>query len=131
MRRTPRCSRPTPRRRGEIDHWLDFQQTTLNGPHAVLFMGLVRTPAEQRDMAAIGAAAAAAGRIWAIIDAALAGKKFLAGDHLSLAEMAYGMHVHRWFEMPIDRPALPNLQAWHERLMAMPIYAKHIAIPLV
>ncbi len=39
------------RRRGPIiDHWMDAQQTVLNRPMSAVFWGLVRTPAEQRDL---------------------------------------------------------------------------------
>ncbi|MGO9945930.1 MAG: hypothetical protein ACLPWG_03660, partial [Steroidobacteraceae bacterium] len=36
-----------------IDRWMDAQQTVLNRPMGVVFWGLVRTPADQRDPAAI------------------------------------------------------------------------------
>ena len=48
--------------RANVDRWMDWQQTTLGPPMTVVFWGLVRTSPEQRDMAAIGKAAARAGR---------------------------------------------------------------------
>jgi glutathione S-transferase len=117
--------------RANIDHWMDFQQTTLNRPQTVIFLGMVRTKPEDRDNAAIARAVGEAGRAWAIIDAALAGHPFIAGAHLTLADMVFGMHVHRWFVMPIDRPALPHLRAWYDHLMTLPIFAEHCAIALV
>jgi glutathione S-transferase len=119
-----------PQRRGEVDAWLDFQQTALNRPQSLMFVGLVRTPAEQRDNAAITAAVAEAGRIWGILDARLAGRPYVAGDVLSIADVAFGVHVHRWFAMPIARPDSPHLRAWHARLLERPAYAAHVAQPL-
>ncbi|EPN01382.1 glutathione S-transferase family protein, partial [Pseudomonas syringae pv. actinidiae ICMP 19070] len=35
-----------------------------------------------------------------------------------------------WFEMPIERPPLPHLQAWYERLKTRPAYHKAVMSPL-
>ena len=42
-----------PQARANVDRWMDAQQTVLNRPMSQVFWGLVRTPAEQRDAAAI------------------------------------------------------------------------------
>ena len=118
------------RERGVVDAWLDFQQTALNQPQSVVFRGLVRTPPAERDNAAISAAVAEAGRIWGILDARLARRTFVAGDGLTLADIALGVHVHRWFAMPIARPDSPNLHAWHQRLQTRPAFRTHVAQPL-
>ncbi len=120
-----------PHARATIDHWMDFQQTTLNRPQSIIFQGLVRTPPEQRDNVAIAAAVTEATKPWTIIDAALANAPFIAGETLTLADMVFGPHVHRWFVMPIERAALPHLRQWYERLLALPLYATYIARPLV
>jgi glutathione S-transferase len=122
---------PEPRARAVIDHWMDFQQTTLNRPQSVIFQGLVRTPPEQRDNDAILAAVGEATKPWSIIDKAVASQAFITGKHLTLADIVFGVHVHRWFNMPIERPELGNLRQWYDRLLALPIYAEHIAQPLV
>jgi glutathione S-transferase len=122
---------PEPRQRGVIDHWMDFQQTTLNRPQSVIFQGLVRTPPDQRDNDAIAAAVVEASKPWSIVDKALAGGKFITGQTLTLADIVFGVHVHRWFTMPIERPNLGNLQQWYEDLLKLPVYAEHIARPLV
>ncbi len=122
----PREAKP----RAVVDAWLDFQQTALNRPQSVVFGGLVRTPPAERDNAAISAAMTEAGRIWGLLDARLAGQPYVAGDGLTIADIAFGPHVHRWFAMPIARPDCPHLHAWYERLMGRPAYRTHIAQPL-
>jgi glutathione S-transferase len=119
-----------PRARGVVDAWLDFQQTSLNRPQSVVFQGLVRTAPEQRDNAAISAAVADAGAIWRILDGRLAQQDYVAGNALSIADMAFGPHVHRWFAMPIARPDSPHLHAWYDRLMVRPGFRAHVALPL-
>jgi glutathione S-transferase len=116
------------RARANVDRWMDYQQTALNAPQGVVFLGLVRTPPEGRDMAGIMRAAEQLGRIWSILDAELARHPYIAGAHLTLADMAFGPHIHRWFSFSIARPDTPHLRAWYERLLALPIYAQHLAV---
>jgi len=121
-----------PRRRAEVEAWMDFQQTALNRPASVVFIGLIRTPPEKRDAAAIAAGVKEAAAMWAIIDARLARHPHVAGESLSLADMAYGPHVHRWFNMPIeDRPEAPHLRAWYDGLLTRPAYKAACTGPIV
>lgn len=121
-----------PRARAEVDAWLDFQQTALTRPQTVVFVTLVRTPPERRDLAALAVGVKEAAAIWGILDARLARQPYLLGDHLTLADIAFGVHVHRWFVMPIEaRPEAPHLRAWYERLKTHPAYAAHCIAPPV
>jgi len=119
-----------PRARGVVDAWLDLQQTALNRPQGIVFGGLIRTPPEQRDHAAISAAVSEVGQIWGLLDSRLAGRDFIAGGEMTLADIAFGVHAHRWFGIPIARPDSPNLLAWYHRLLARPPYAAHVAQPI-
>jgi glutathione S-transferase len=119
------------RARATVEAWMEFQQTALNRPQSVVFQGLIRTAPEQRDHAAITAAVAEAGRIWTIVDGRLAAHPHVAGEAFSLADIAFGVHVHRWFNMAIDRPNTPHLHAWYERLLERPAYKRHCAGPVV
>jgi glutathione S-transferase len=121
-----------PRARATVEAWMDFQQTALGRPQSVVFQGLIRTPPEKRDQAAIARGIAEAGRIWGIIDARLAQHPYVIGAEPTLADMAYGPHVHRWFNMDFDgRPEAPHLRAWYNRLLARPAFAAHCARPVV
>lgn len=116
--------------RGTIDAWLDLQQTALVRPQGIVFAGLVRTPPEKRDNAAISAAVTEAGRIWTVLDQRLAGRDFVMGETFTLADVPFGTNVHRWFAMPIARPDSPNLHAWYQRLLQRPAFQTHVAVPL-
>jgi glutathione S-transferase len=119
-----------PRARARVEAWMDFQQTAINRPMGIVFLGLVRTPPEQRDMAAITAAAKDAAGLWAILDAGLARQAYIAGDRISLADIALGIYAHRWFVMDVPgRPEAPHLRAWYQRLLARPAFATHLAGP--
>jgi glutathione S-transferase len=120
-----------PARRAIVESWMEFQQTAQNRPMSVVFQGLVRTPPDKRDNAAITAAITDVAAIWAILDRRLATRDWLAGDGLTLADIVFAPHVHRWFNLPIPgRPDAPHLRAWYDRLLARPIYARHGAITI-
>jgi glutathione S-transferase len=119
-----------PAARAEVDAWLDFQQTAQSRPASTIFLGLVRTPPEKRDTAAIAAAVQELARVWDIAARrAEAQGGYLCGPGLTLADIAYGPHLHRWFHMPIDnRPDLPQLRAWYDRLCTHPTFRRHVAV---
>ena len=119
-----------PQPRGTVDAWMEFQQTALNRPQGVVFLGLARTPPEKRDNAAIEAGAKEAAQMWGFLDARLAHHQYVVGDTLTLADITFGPHIHRWFVLPVPgRPGHPHLRAWYERLLARPAYKTHCAIP--
>ncbi len=123
----PAAARP----RAVVDAWLDFQQTALNRPQSVVFQGLVRTAPDKRDMAAIAAATIETAEIWAILDRRVAVQDWVAGADFTLADIAHGVHVHRWFNMPIaSRPDAPALRRWYERLLERPAYQRVCAGPV-
>jgi glutathione S-transferase len=120
------------RARGNIDRWMDAQQSVLNRPMVVVFWGLVRTPADKRDPAAIAQGIADAAKAYGMIEPLLAKHDFIAGADFTLADIPWGVHAHRWFNMDFDRPALPNLHAWYRRLCDRPAYQQHVvACPVV
>src|ERR1700679_3877622 len=67
-----------PHARANVDHWMDAQQTVLNRPMSGVFWGLVRTPADQRDLKAVAAAITEATRAWQMIEAKLDRHDFIA-----------------------------------------------------
>jgi len=120
-----------PRQRAKIDQWLDWQLGTNNRPMTVMFITLIRVPEEKRDMAAVGRARDEAEALWRIVEAQLEGQRYVCGDSLTLADIALGIFVHRWFVLPIARPELPNLAGWYARLQTHKGYANNCMAPLV
>jgi glutathione S-transferase len=115
-----------PRARAVVDAWLDFQQTALNRAQSIVFQGLVRTPEDKRDHAAIAAATKEAAGIWTILDKRLESRPYVTGGDFTIADIAFGVHVHRWFNLAIPgRPDAPHLHAWYQRLLARPAYRDH------
>jgi glutathione S-transferase len=117
------------RERADADRWMDWTFSFANAFRAV-FWGLIRTPAEKRDPKAIEDARKKSAEMLKIVDAQLARRAYLAGDRLTMGDIPFGCHAQLWFNVPIERPALPNLEAWFKRLCARPAYAKIVDIPL-
>jgi glutathione S-transferase len=114
-------------RRADAERWMDWQQTTLTVPMGVLFRALLRSPPDATEPAALDAAREKAGASWGILDRQLAKAAFVAGEHLTIGDIALGNAVHRWFKLPIERPELANLKGWYARLCKRPAYKQHIA----
>lgn len=121
-------SDPAARARAEM--WMDWQQCTLGPGLGPLFLGLIRTPAEKRDPGAIRKGAETTEAAMRLLDKQLAGRPFVTGDTLSVADIPLGCAAYRWYGLPIERPSLPNLRAWYERLAARPAYKANVMLPL-
>src|SRR6266480_3381172 len=90
--------------RADADRWMDWQQTTLAPPMGVLFRGLLRQPPEAIDAEQMNGAMQKATAAMRILDAQLALHSFVAGDTLTMGDIALGNAAHRWFTLPRDRP---------------------------
>ncbi|MEJ7686541.1 MAG: glutathione S-transferase [Variovorax sp.] len=97
------------------EQWMDWQQTTLNPVSAGAFRQWIRTPAAERDAAAIARSVNATEPLFALLDAHLATRAFMLGDDFTMADIPVGCETHRWFGLPqteYTRPAWPNVERW-------------------
>lgn len=117
-----------PRARAIADQWTDWTATTFQPAWISLFSLLVRTPAPQQDRAAIDKAIAATLRCYRIMEERLGQAPYLAGERLTYADIVAGASMYRWTTMPVERPAMPNLEAWHARLNEREAFRKAICV---
>jgi glutathione S-transferase len=120
----------TPGERALIERWMDWQLASLNPHMSAIFLGLVRTPPEKRDSNTIETARQKSAPLWDMLDRHLAGRDFIGGKALTIADICVGIYVWRWFTLPLERPNQPNLRAWMDRLLQRPPYQKHVAVKL-
>ncbi|MBI1385309.1 MAG: glutathione S-transferase [Rhizobiales bacterium] len=112
------------------DQWMDWSITTIYRDIIVsLFLGLIRTPASERNMVAIEQAMQSAASRLAVLDGVLADRAFIAGDQLTVADIATGALMYRYYNLEIARPALPNVERWYGALAERPAYQQHVMIP--
>ncbi|PMY44474.1 MULTISPECIES: glutathione S-transferase family protein [Pseudomonas] len=118
------------RARASAEKWMDWTTSTFAEPFRHLFWGVLRTPAEQQDWDKINAALNNCGELLAVVDQALAEHPYLSGDAIGMGDIPLGSFIYAWFEMPIERPQLSNLQAWYARLQQRPAYRKAVMTAL-
>jgi glutathione S-transferase len=116
--------------RADADRWMDWQMGTLWANLRPAFIGLIRTPPEKRDRASIAAAVRKTAENMAILDAHLAGRDYVTGSSFTMADIPLGVTAYRWFNLDIERPRMPNLQTWYERLCARSSYRATVMLPL-
>jgi glutathione S-transferase len=111
------------------DAWMDWTLSTLYGDIiTTCFLQLIRTPVSERNMPLLEAAARRAGNRLGILDRTLAGRPFIMGDRLTIADIPAGTLMYRYFGLPIARPSLPNVEAWVRRLSTRPHYQTHVMV---
>ena len=49
----------------------------------------------------------------------------IAGETFTLADVVLGLSVNRWKMTPFDKPAVPAIDAWFERLNQRPAFLRH------
>jgi len=118
-----------PAEQADGERWMDWQATAFYPAYAPAFSGLVRTPPEKRDPAAIEASRAKTEPLLALLDAHLANREYL-GARFGVGELALGPTVHRWLNMPIERVARPHVEAWHKRIISRPSAACFCNLPV-
>jgi glutathione S-transferase len=120
-----------PKRRASVDRWLDWTLSTLQPVDRPVFWALVRTPIEQRDMAAIQKDADAEAIEWRIVDAHLANRRFIEGVDFTIADIALGAYARRWLGVEgITKPTFPHLERWFAQFADRAGFAEFIAPPM-
>lgn len=116
--------------RATAEMWMDWQQNSVMPGLSPLFLGLIRTPPEKRDLPAIGAAAESVEAAMRMLDQHLAGRSYVVADHLTVADVPVGCCAYRWYALPIERPELRHLRAWYERLTLRRGFVANVMLPL-
>ncbi|POA29662.1 MULTISPECIES: glutathione S-transferase family protein [unclassified Pseudomonas] len=116
--------------RASAEKWMDWTTSSFAEPFRQVFWGVLRTPADQQDWAAINAAQKVCEQLLSMVDQALAQKPYLSGDEIGVGDIPLGSFIYAWFEMPIERAPMPHLQAWYARLKQRPAYQKAVMTAL-
>ena len=118
------------RTRAMGERWMDWQLSVLGPAIFPVFWGLVRTPPEQRDEAAIAAARDKLSAAIKILDSYLGRTEFVAGDAFTVGDIPVGIVTYRWYNMDMEREDYGNLKRWYDELCTRLAFEKHIAIGL-
>lgn len=119
-----------PGARALADRWMDWSATNFVPAFGIVFWTLIRMPPDQRDMAAVAAGIEKTAAWLAILDAELAERPYLSGVAFGMGDIPMGTLIHSWFNVPIERPDLPNVRRWYDRLLERAPYVRLVATPL-
>ena len=118
-----------PERRAPVDQWMEWAKVNV---YPVLtykvFWQIIRTTATERDHRFVADGVSELKELMAIADAQIARNGWLAGSEMTLADISFGTHLYRYFNVPFDRADLPNLKAYYDRLTARPADAEHAMV---
>ena len=117
-----------PRERAPVDQWTDCTATTFQPAWIGLFWNLVRTPEAEQDSRAIAKSLAATVACFELLEERLTHAPFLGGEQFSYADIVAGVAMYRWTTMAVDRPHLPHVERWHERLNDRAAFRKAVNV---
>jgi glutathione S-transferase len=117
--------------RARAGSWMDWQLTVALPALTPVFWGLIRTPPEQRDHAAIEAGKVKSLAAMKMLDAQLAKTAYIAGDTFSMGDISVGAMAYR-FRRLMPESKLENLERWFAGIEQRPAFNEHVAaIPFV
>jgi glutathione S-transferase len=119
------------KQRALASQWMDWQLSVLGPAITPVFWGLIRTPEDKRDMAAIKAGQEKTVAAMQIMDAQLGKTKFMAGDAFSYGDIPVGVMCYRYRQLVPGRPTTPNLDRWYDAIASRKAFQDHVgSIPL-
>jgi glutathione S-transferase len=119
------------RKRALASKWMDWQLSVAGPAIFGCFWGLIRTPPDKRDHAAIEDSRKKTTAAMTIMDQQLAKTAYLAGDEFSYGDIPVGIIAYRYRQLVPQRPALANFERWYAAIAARPAFKDHVAaVPL-
>lgn len=115
--------------RAIADQWMDWSASRAFPPVIRLFFATVRTEPDRRDPQSIAALRDEAHEALTVLDAHLAAHAFVCGDAFTMGDIPLGCVAYRYFNVEVERPPLPHVEAWYARLAERPAYRDHVMRP--
>ena len=115
-----------PQMRAIADQWMEWSASRAFMPVIYLFFATVRTQPGERDPAKIASLNKEAHDALTILDRHLADRPYVCGDEFTMGDIPIGCVVYRYFNVEVERPAMPHVEAWYDRLTTRPAYQDHV-----
>ena len=120
-----------PKAIGRANQWMDWQLSVAGPAIFAAFWGLIRTPEDKRDLAAITASQNKTTEAMKILDAQLGRTPYVAGNEFSMGDIPVGVIAYRFRQLCPDRPPLAHLERWYASLQTRKAFKEQVeAIPL-
>lgn len=118
------------RKAADADRWMEWYSTTLWLNVRPIFHNLVRTPPEKRNLAEVEDHRKKLAANFGIVEKQLSGTDYLAGSAFTMADIPMAVAAYRWFNLPLERPPMPNVERWYRRICERPAFRQHCMLPL-
>lgn len=120
----------SPASRAAADQWMEWFTTTMYQDFITVFLQLVRVAAAERDQALVTACKQRTAAALTRFEMFLGDKPFVCGDQPTVGDLPVGAALYRYYALDYERPDLPRLAAYYERLKRRPAYATHVMLPI-
>ena len=116
-----------PLARARVEEVMDWQATEFNSAWRTAFQALVRRNPKAGSAEQIAQSLADWAAMLRLLESRFTRSgPFVCGETFTVAEIVIGVSVNRWFQSPIERPELPNVRAYLDRLLQRPASRPHI-----
>ncbi len=114
-------------KRALVEQWMDYGSVDFGRGMPAVFQGMVLglKPYATPDMIAWGKAEwnKQAERLEQHLSA---NGPYMLGDRFTIADIPVGVMVHRWCFIEFDKPDLPAVRAYYDRLSERPGFSQHV-----
>lgn len=115
--------------RTNIDKWAEWSKLNIALMFtAPIFWRVVRTPENERDDDAIKNAVTAFAVKLRIAEERLSAHDYLTGPDFTLADIQFGHVLYRYYDIAIQRPELPAVRSYYQRLTERPAFKEHVMV---
>ena len=111
------------------DQWMEWTNSRFLPTFFPAFWELVRVEEARRDRDKVISVARETAKLLQIFESHMAGRDYVTGNSLSMGDIPLGSMMFKYFTLDIERPPLPNIEAWYERLCGRPAYRDHCMNP--
>jgi glutathione S-transferase len=119
------------RTRARASQWMDWQLSVAGPAIFECFWGLIRTPPDKRNHAAIDASKKKTTEAMKMLDAQLAKTAHVASDAFSYGDIPVAIIAYRYRQLVPERPPLPHFERWYATVSARKAFKDHVAaVPL-
>ena len=114
----------------QSEKWMDWQLGTMWPSLRIAFLGLTRTPENERNYEVIRKAYQDTNALLAMLDQQLGNQSYCSGDSFNIGDIPLALCVSRWILLnetfPVQtgaRLSLHNIEAWMQRIEAETKYS--------
>lgn len=118
------------RQRANAERWMDWSTAQLHAVITPVFWNLIRCSADKRDLKVIEENTKLTNKSFEVLEWGLKSGPYLGGGEFSMGDIVAGAWVHRWLALPVERPTMPLIEQYYQRLLERPAYRTHVALPL-